>query len=108
MSYTVSLSDNWCDHCQCGKPVVWWNYTSNMEPAWREAGADLAAFHRKRAKDCAPILHAAIDKMVADPARYATFDAPNGWGSMRTLVPALRALLSEMVEHPNAVVEVFR
>lgn len=108
MSYDVDLVENWCGHCQRGDEVFSWNYTSNMAPAWREAGADLAEFYGKRAADCVPILRAAIGAMVADPARYAAFDAPNGWGSMRSLVPALRRLANAMGAHPDARVEVSR
>ncbi len=108
MSYDVYLSENWCEHCQRGDEVLSWNYTSNMSAAWREAGADIAEFHHKRAKDCAPLLGAAIDDMLARPEHYAPFNAPNGWGSMRTLVPALQRLLAAMEEHPDAVLRVSR
>ena len=106
MSYDVYLSENWCEHRQRGDEVLSWNYTSNMSAAWREAGADIAEFHHKRAKDCAPLLGAAIDDMLARPEHYAPFNASNGWGSMRTLVPALRQLLGAMETNPDAVVEV--
>jgi len=108
MSYDVDLSENWCEHCGRGEGVFSWNYTSNMSAAWREAGADIAEFHHKRAKDCAPLLGAAIADMEARPDHYATFNASNGWGSMRTLVPALQRLLAAMEEHPDAVLMVSR
>ena len=111
MSYDVDLVDNYCAHCKRGENVLGtggWNYTSNMAPAWCAAGADLAKFDGKPARDCAPVLGAAIDKMTAFPEFFATFDAPNGWGSMRTLVPALRQLLAAMEAHPDAIVEVRR
>jgi hypothetical protein len=50
MSYNVDLKVNRCEHCKRSDDVEgWhWNYTSNMVPAWRSAGADLAAFDGKR------------------------------------------------------------
>ena len=71
-----------------------------MSAAWRKASADIAEFHHKRAKDCAAA-GAAIDDMLARPEHYAPFNAPNGWGSMRTLVPALQRLLAAMEGAPG-------
>lgn len=85
-----------------------WNYTSNMAPAWRAAGADLATFDRRPAGECADILAAAIATMEREPERFAKFDAPNGWGSMATLLPRLRVLLAAMRAAPKATVWVCR
>jgi len=86
-----------------------WNYTSNMAPAWRTAGADLAKFHGKKAGDCLPALEAAIETMKANLADYsARFDASNGWGSMDTLLPALEELAAGFRRAPLAFVGVWR
>lgn len=85
-----------------------WNYTSNMAPAWCIAGADLAKFDGERAKRCAPILRDAIVDMQRRPEFYTLYNPKNGWGSMKTLVPALQKLLSAMEEHPEAMVRVSR
>jgi hypothetical protein len=110
MSYNVDLKVNRCEHCKRSDDVEgWhWNYTSNMVPAWRSAGADLAAFDGKKARECAQVLRAAIDNMTARPGFFERFNAPNGWGSMHTLLPALRTLLRGMEENPDALVEVSR
>jgi hypothetical protein len=86
----------------------YWNYTSNCGPMWRAAGADLAKFDGTRASECAPILRAAIENMVADPARYRALDPPNGWGSYDTLLPRLRYLLRWLERNPTATVQVSR
>lgn len=85
-----------------------WNYTSNMACAWREAGADLAKFDGEPAGECRPILFAAIQKMRANPEKYRAMDAPNGWGTYDTLLPALDELLVELSKHPKATVRVSR
>jgi hypothetical protein len=85
-----------------------WNYTSNSGPAWRAAGADLADFDGKLAVDCARILDAAIETMRTEPARFKALDAPNGWGTYDTLVPALEKLRNTMRRHPKATVVVSR
>jgi hypothetical protein len=108
VSYDVTLSENWCEHCGRGDQVFAWNYTSNMAGAWWEAGADLYGFHGKRAGRCAGVLRVAVGDMVSRPEHYLRFNSPNGWGSMATLVPALRELLEAMEKHPNAVVSVDR
>lgn len=85
-----------------------WNYTSNMSGAWRAAGADLAEFDGRLAGDCRPILFEAIKEMRANPEKYRAMDAPNGWGTYDTLLPALDRLLIELSKHPKAIVRVSR
>ena len=84
-----------------------WNYTSNMAPAWRAAGADLAGFDGKEAGECITILRGAILSMEGDPDYYRTFDSPNGWGTYDTLLPALRDLLTMFESAPKATVGVW-
>lgn len=109
MSYDVSLVNSPCEHCGRGDdPAFSWNYTTNMAPAWREAGADIAAFHGKPAAECAPVLRAAVWNMELHPECFARFNASNGWGSVKTLIPALRQLLAAMEKNPAARVNVWR
>lgn len=88
------------------RSVFSWNFTSNSSAAWREAGADLAEFDGKRARECLPLVVAAVQKMEADPVFYRTFDAANGWGTLKDLLPALRQLRDAMYAHPESVVSV--
>ncbi len=85
-----------------------WNYTSNCAPMWRQAGADLATFHARKAGDCLPVLDAAIAAMRADPDTFRKMDPPNGWGSYDSLLPQLEALAEDLRRHPNATVAVSR
>lgn len=85
-----------------------WNYTSNCGPMWRLAGADLAEFDGKPASECLPLLDAAIVDMEANPAKYRALEPPNGWGSLASLVPALRRLADDLRAHPKTTVRVWR
>lgn len=108
MSYDVIAK------CPCGCPnctfrYVDWNYTSNMAPAWREAGLDLAEFDGKTCRELASAIDRALGVMVSHRDEYAArFDAPNGWGSMKSLLHALLDLHLECSFCPEAVVEVSR
>lgn len=90
--------------------TVWseFNFTSNVAPMWRAAGADLAEFDGKRAGDCALILAGAIAELEGDPAKYRAMDSPNGWGTYDHLLPALRKLLAGFQQHPSTTVVVWR
>jgi hypothetical protein len=85
-----------------------WGYTSNCAPMWRAAGADLGEFDGKLAGDCARLLRSAIVRMKAIPATFEAMNPENGWGSYKTLVPALERLLKEFELHPLATVRVSR
>lgn len=85
-----------------------WNYTSNCAPMWGEAGADLAAFHGKPARECEPLLCDAIIRMRLHPEKYLAMNPKNGWGSYETLLPKLEALLEAFREAPDARVYVSR
>ena len=85
-----------------------WGYTSNCGPMWREAGANLAEFHGKTARECAPTLSAAIQRMRAEPETFIAMNPQNGWGSYESLVPALDDLLDLFQRHPLATVRVSR
>lgn len=109
MSYDVYGNVAGCSHCGSeGGHVFSWNFTSNSGPQWRLAGADLAEFHGMKAAECAPIVRAAIDNMERDPAAYIALDSPNGWGTYKHLLPAMKVLLREMINHPTATIEISR
>lgn len=84
-----------------------YNMTSNVAPMWRAAGADLAEFHGKRAKDCIPGLDTAVAAMASDPARFEAMNPPNGWGSYTGCLAFLRELRQQFAEHPDATVDVW-
>jgi hypothetical protein len=104
MSYDV------CLEIDTGGPepvaVADWNYTSNCAPMWRKAGADLREFDGQQASDCLPVLNTAITRMAVDRATYEAMEPSNGWGTYNTVLPALRALSSELAAHPEATVRV--
>jgi hypothetical protein len=85
-----------------------WNFTSNVSPMWRAAGADLAEFDGKPAGECAPVVRAAIAEMEANPDKYRAMDSPNGWGTYDHLMPRLRVLAAWFERHPKATVGVSR
>jgi hypothetical protein len=107
MSYSVCLTVD----TGGSEPAVvaeGWNYTSNCGPMWRAAGADLAEFDGKEAAECLPALEAAIVALHADPETYEAMNPPNGWGSYKSLLPALEALAEDLRRHPRATVTVHR
>lgn len=102
MSYDVSL---WVPQ---EVDVLDWNYTSNCSPMWREAGADLAEFHGKTARECLPFVYRAIAKMKAEPEKYDAMNPPNGWGSRESLVEALEGMAMVLEQHPDGKITVSR
>jgi len=85
-----------------------WNFTSNVAPMWRHAGADLASFEGRTAGDCLAVLDSAIAHMKANPSVYRAMDPPNEWGSYADLVPALDRLAGGFRANPRATVWVHR
>ena len=75
---------------------------------WRDAGVDLAAFDGRSAGECLYALEAGIRVLRLFPGKYQAMDPPNGWGSYRTLVPALEQLAEQFRSHPKATVQVSR
>ena len=108
MSYDIRASCP-CGCENCNFDYVDWNYTSNMAQAWRAAGADLAEFHGRTCGELADALGGAIENMEENLDYYAeTFNSSNGWGSMGSLVPALKNLREQCNECRVAIVEVWR
>src|ERR1051326_392138 len=83
-----------------------WNYTSNCALMWREAGADLAEFDGRKAKDCLTFVIDAVAELKANPKKYRAMDPPNGWGSYDSLLPAIVELGELFVQYPEATVRV--
>ena len=88
--------------------LFWWNYTSNCACMWRKAGADLAKFEGLKAESCIIPLNIAIDEIEANRAEYEKLNPANGWGSVESLLPALRELRDAMRQYPKATVSVSR
>ena len=53
-------------------------------------------------------LRAGLTALKADPARYRTFDAENGWGLYDNFVPWIERYLAACEEHPDAIVKISR
>lgn len=106
MSYDIGLSAD----LGGPEPIHFgdWNYTSNCARMWRLAGADLADFHGKTAEECIPRLRRAIEDMMIHPVKFRELEPSNGWGSLETLIPALRRLLELFESAPKAEVWVSR
>lgn len=86
MSYCIGLEGAECPTCKhSATSDFYWNYTSNMGPAWRAAGADLAEYDGKPAAECSPALDAAIATMEAEPERVAA-GPPDADGFVAVLV----------------------
>jgi hypothetical protein len=85
------------------------NYTSNMSPAWREAGILFHEWHHKPVREVLDALRSGIATMEAHKDEYARrFDSPNGWGSMETLLPFLKSVLAACERCPDGRMEVSR
>ena len=53
-------------------------------------------------------LSAGLAELLANPAKYKKFDAPNGWGLYEHFVPFVKDVLNACIENPDADVEVSR
>lgn len=53
-------------------------------------------------------LRAGLAKLEADPAKFKTFDSPNGWGTYDNFVRFVGKYLAACIEHPDADVEASR
>lgn len=108
MSYDVTAKCP-CGCVNCDHRYVDWNYTSNMARAWREAGTDIEEFDGQTCGELADSLDAAIRIMEDNEEDYAEmFNSRNGWGSMATLIPALKNLRDQCNECRVAIVRVRR
>ena len=100
MSYDIWLEVD-------GEELFDWNYTSNMAGAWREAGVDFMTWPGRKCSNVVDELRNAIVVMIENFETYEQrFNAPNGWGEMRTLVPHLIKLWMEMLKSPDSEIQV--
>ena len=53
-------------------------------------------------------LSAGLADLLANPAKYKKFDAPNGWGTYDNFVGFVKGVLNACIENPNADIEVSR
>lgn len=53
-------------------------------------------------------LREGLAKLKADPQKYETFNAPNGWGMYEHFVPFVEQYLAACEEYPDASVSVSR
>lgn len=51
-------------------------------------------------------LRAGLAQLKADPARYETFSAPNGWGTYAQFVPWVEQVLAACEANPDAEISV--
>lgn len=99
-----------CQHSHTRKGVIEYfstNYTSNMGPAWREAGAQIHEWDGKKASECSSQLAGAIAVIKKDIPRFKKFEPNNGWGHVDTMLNQfLVPFLAAMHEYPDAIVRV--
>lgn len=107
MSYDIYLSID-TGGSEPATVVECGNMTSNVAPMWRLAGADLAEFDGRTARDCLPALRLAIAAMEDDAAPYRALNPDNGWGSYESCLVYLRSLVADFAAHPLTQVRVSR
>lgn len=109
MSYDVGVRYERCDACgrEAGEQEAL-NYTSNMAPAWREAGAQIHDWNDRPVSDCMAELERAIRNVTARPEEFVRFEPGNGWGDVETMLRWLREIRAMFEAHPRAKVTVSR
>lgn len=121
MSLDISLSEPnliECDHCKKETTypdfeVFSSNITHNLGGMAGAAGIYKALWRPeeiniKMAKDLIPLLQEGLNKLIANPSYYKTFNASNGWGMYEHFVPFVREYLEACEAHPDAVVDACR
>lgn len=86
------------------------NYTSNMAPAWREAGIQIHEWDEDTlARDVVDSVRRGIAIMEDNPRLFMAFEPDNGWGSYLGVLDAfLKPMLDAMERWPDARVRVWR
>lgn len=97
-----------CEHCGSSSSKKEHNYTYNCSPMWKGAGWNHEQFENKRASEMAPYLAQAIAVMSLRPDEYRAMNPPNGYGDYEGCLEFLRELLADCLEHPDAIVEMWR
>lgn len=101
MSYDVALR---CAHC--GSYTLDVNMTSNLAAMWTRAGALLAEWDGRKAREILPGLQRAIDDLLERPEEYTTLQAKNGWGTYENCVAFLSKIRDACARNPKAILEV--
>lgn len=85
MSWDLSVE---CE--TCGSDRLWVNYTHNMNAAIRGAGImEWPYVDGMAADDLADRIDHAVAEINARRGEFERLNAPNGWGSIGTLIPVL-------------------
>lgn len=102
MSYDISIDvpahDKRCPHCDGivervpAAQLHHWDPTYNYTPMFRAAlgGNGIHDWNGKTVAEVAPKLQELVQALLADPAKFSAYDAENGWGSYRALMPFLQ------------------
>jgi hypothetical protein len=121
MSYDIEIrlaeKDLTCPHCngvighQAAEALRYWDPTYNYGPMFRAACGTEHGIHDwdgKTVAEVLPLLEAMYATLAADPVKFKAFDASNGWGTYRDLMPFLRdnVLPAFREAPPDAVVRV--
>ena len=87
-------------------------YAYNASPTFNLSGMFAAAFEGgisatlkgKSAAEAAPLIRAALDKMLADPPAFKALNPPNGWGTYEGAIQFLQEFAQACAEHPLCTV----
>jgi hypothetical protein len=80
----------------------------HTRPFYDEAQVLREKLPRASARDIRPLLHQAVERLRADPAKFTPLNPDNGWGDYDGLVRWLERYLAACDEHPDAIIEVSR
>ena len=89
------------------------NITHNLGEMAEAAGIYAAVWRPEDlaiefAEQLVPVLEAGINELKANPERFKTLDAKNGWGTYDQFVPWLEKYLAACKENPEAHIGVSR
>jgi hypothetical protein len=93
--------------------VYWRNITHNVGAMAKAAGVYQHLWRPDeigivRASQLIEPLQAGLDRLKADPGRFAALNPPNGWGSYGGLIEFIEDYLAACEQHPDARVSVSR
>lgn len=92
---------------QDGEEVFHRNITHNLGQMAKEAGIYKCLWRPDengitKASQCIEPLIDGLSRLVTDPAKYETFNSPNGWGMYEHFVPFVFAVLQACRTYPDA------
>lgn len=108
MSLDVCLSRECCD-----AELYSANITHNLGEMARQAGLYDAMWRPEecgitKASQLVEVLERGLKLLREKPEHFRAFNAPNGWGKYKHLVPFVEGYLEACREHPDAKVSVWR